>query len=543
MIGILSVTNPIILKNGVKMQNLIEAKQLSLNFSDSPLPLFSRIDLFLTDELQALIGRNGVGKSYLAAILADKLKPSEGSVHRFCNIGYMAQGETVLTGTAGDVLGTSQIQQISNRVLDGEGTPEDFSFMDDKWNWEIETEALLAEGELTLDILARPFKTLSGGEQTRLKLLALKKQGCDFLILDEPSNHLDRDGRMWLAQWLKNFSGGVLLVTHDTILLEQVQIVYELTSTGLSVSHGGWHDWLQSQEQLLLGAQREAAQTKKELQQAKRDQQITQEKTEQRQSRGKNQRKDSNQSKIILDRELGRSEATQSRKAKLHDDRTKNAADQAASAKAQLEIVDPLAIVTAPPEATSNPLLHLSNIVLPFGATAPISLIVNKGERIAITGKNGSGKSTLLKVISGQLEAEQGEIAVTESYRLMDQHFSFLDKELSALDNFRQQSSGWTEDLYRTRLAQLRIKGDAAIKPVYTLSGGEQLKVALACLFCGATAPALLLLDEPDNHLDIESKNLLQQALHKYTGAIILVSHDKKFIEAIGNMDSLTLNK
>lgn len=523
------------------MQNLIEAKQLSLNFSDSPLPLFSRIDLFLTDELQALIGRNGVGKSYLAAILADKLKPSEGSVHRFCNIGYMAQGETVLTGTAGDVLGTSQIQQISNRVLDGEGTPEDFSFMDDKWNWEIETEALLAEGELTLDILARPFKTLSGGEQTRLKLLALKKQGCDFLILDEPSNHLDRDGRMWLAQWLKNFSGGVLLVTHDTILLEQVQIVYELTSTGLSVSHGGWHDWLQSQEQLLLGAQREAAQTKKELQQAKRDQQITQEKTEQRQSRGKNQRKDSNQSKIILDRELGRSEATQSRKAKLHDDRTKNAADQAASAKAQLEIVDPLAIVTAPPEATSNPLLHLSNIVLPFGATAPISLIVNKGERIAITGKNGSGKSTLLKVISGQLEAEQGEIAVTESYRLMDQHFSFLDKELSALDNFRQQSSGWTEDLYRTRLAQLRIKGDAAIKPVHTLSGGEQLKVALACLFCGATAPALLLLDEPDNHLDIESKNLLQQALHDYTGALILVSHDEKLIEAIGNTDYIRL--
>ena len=290
-----------------------------------------------------------------------------------------------------------------------------------------------------------------------------------------------------------------------------------------------------------MGAQREAAQTKKELQQAKRDQQMAQEKTEQRQSRGKNQRKDSNQSKIILDRELGRSEATQSRKAKLHDDRTKNAADQAASAKAQLEIIEPLAIVTAPPEAASNLLLHLSNIVLPFVATAPISLIVNKGERIAITGKNGSGKSTLLKVISGQLEAEQGEIAVTESYRLMDQHFSFLDKELSALDNFRQQSPGWTEDLYRTRLAQLRIKGDAAIKPAHTLSGGEQLKVALACLFCGSTAPALLLLDEPDNHLDIESKDLLQQALHDYTGAIILVSHDAKFIEAIGNTEYIIL--
>lgn len=525
------------------MQNLIEAKNITLNLPNSHLPLFSGINLFLTDELQALIGRNGVGKSCLAAILADELKPSEGSVHRFCKIGYLAQGETVLSGTVGDILGVSQIQIVSSKVLNGIGSAEDFSFMDDKWDWEAKTEALLAEGGFTLEILNRPFKTLSGGEQTRLKLLTLKNQGCDFLILDEPSNHLDCDGRMWLAQWLKSFNGGVLLVTHDTILLEKVKIVYELSSTGLSVSHGGWHDWLQSQEQLLLGAKREAAQTKKELQQAKRDQQIAQEKTEQRQSRGKNQRKDSNQAKIILDRGLGRSEATQSRKAKLHDDRIQNAADQAVNAKAQLEIVEPLAIVTAPPESASNPLLHLSDIVLPFGTKTPFSLMVNKGERIAVTGNNGSGKSTLLKVISGQLKAVQGEIAVTKSYRLMDQHFSFLNKELSALENFQQQSPGWTEDLYRTRLAQLRIKGDAAIKPVDTLSGGEQLKVALACLFCGATAPALLLLDEPDNHLDIESKNLLQQALRDYTGAMILVSHDMKFIEEIGNIDILLLDK
>ncbi|MFP3353836.1 ABC transporter ATP-binding protein, partial [Pseudoalteromonas sp. SIMBA_153] len=119
------------------------------------------------------------------------------------------------------------------------------------WNWEAETDALLAEGELSLDVLKRPFKSLSGGEQTRLKLLALKRQGCKFLILDEPSNHLDQDGRVWLAQWLESFNGGVLLVSHDPILLEQVQIVYELTSMGISISRGGWHDWLESQEQLL----------------------------------------------------------------------------------------------------------------------------------------------------------------------------------------------------------------------------------------------------------------------------------------------------
>ena len=167
------------------MQNLIEARQLSLIFPESSLPLFSEIDIFLTNELHALIGRNGVGKSCLAAILADRLQPSEGVVQRFCKIGYLAQGETEIVGTAGDVLGISEIQRVSSRILNGEGTPQDLSFMDDKWNWEAETEALLAEGELSLDILKRPFKSLSGGEQTRLKLLALKIQGCKFLILDE----------------------------------------------------------------------------------------------------------------------------------------------------------------------------------------------------------------------------------------------------------------------------------------------------------------------------------------------------------------------
>ena len=166
------------------MQNLIEAKKISLVFPESSSPLFSGINLFLTDNVQALIGRNGVGKSCLAAILADRLQPSEGSVHRFCKVGYLAQGEVVLTGTAADILDVSEIQQVSSRVLAGEGTPKDFNFMDDKWSWEVETEALLAEGELSLDILDRTFKSLSGGEQTRLKLLALKMQGCDFLILD-----------------------------------------------------------------------------------------------------------------------------------------------------------------------------------------------------------------------------------------------------------------------------------------------------------------------------------------------------------------------
>ena len=250
----------------------------------------------------------------------------------------------------------------------------------------------------------------------------------------------------------------------------------------------------------------------------------------------------SNQSKIILNAEKGRSEATQSRHAKLHDERIERSATQATSASAQLERVAPLAIVTAEPQAAHNPLLHLAALELPFGSPNPLSLTLNKGERLAVVGDNGCGKSALLRVITRQMAAKSGNVSITPSHRFMDQHFSFLDQQQSVLDNFRRLAAGWSNDAYRTRLAQLRLRGDAAIKPLHNLSGGEQLKVALACLFCGPTAPALLLLDEPDNHLDIESRELLQQALHDYKGALVVVSHDRHFIDAIGGVDYLSLS-
>ncbi|WP_232508803.1 ATP-binding cassette domain-containing protein [Xenorhabdus nematophila] len=498
--------------------------------------------MFLTTGQQALVGRNGIGKSCLAAILAGKMMPSEGYVHRFCDVGYLSQKEAQLPGTGADVLGINIIRQVNERILIGKGTPDDFNFMEGQWNWESETKVFLEEGGLSSDVLDRAFVSLSGGEQTRLRLLALKKQGYDFIVLDEPSNHLDRNGRIWLAQWLSAFNGGSLLVTHDTYLLEKVSSIYELNSIGIEHSQGGWQSWLESREQLRLGIQRETELSKKYLQQVQRDKQKMREKAEKRQNQGKSRRSNANQSKIILDREQGRSEATQSRNAKLYDERIQRAAVNAMQAKDKLEIIEPLVIVASMPERATNPLLYLRNVVLPFGTLTPVNLVLNSGERLAILGDNGSGKSTLLKVMAGLIKPVTGECTVTRSHRLMDQHFSFLDKELSALQNFQHQAPGWTENLYRTRLAQLRIHSDIVLKPVSTLSGGEQLKIALACLFCGPSAPSLLILDEPDNHLDIESRELLQQALRNYKGAILLVSHDIKFIEKIGDMNYLCLN-
>ncbi|WP_340619502.1 ATP-binding cassette domain-containing protein [Xenorhabdus siamensis] len=292
-----------------------------------------------------------------------------------------------------------------------------------------------------------------------------------------------------------------------------------------------------------MGVQRDVDQTRKNLKQALRDKQRDREKTDKRQSQGKQRRENANQAKLLLDHSLGRSEVTLSRIAKQNEERLQRSSSLAAEASTKLEIIDPLSIAVAMPQAATSPLLYLQDVILPFGSDSPISLTINNGDRLAITGKNGSGKSTLLKVMAGLLAPIKGICRVTSSHSLMDQHFSFLDKTQSALYNFQLQSPGWTEDRYRTRLAQLRMRGEEALKPVSYLSGGEQLKVALACLFCGPSAPALLLLDEPDNHLDIESRELLQQALHDYTGAMILISHDDQFLEGVGNMQELILGK
>ncbi|PHM61598.1 ATP-binding cassette domain-containing protein [Xenorhabdus ishibashii] len=523
------------------VQSLIEARQIGHQFYGEATPLFSGIDIFLNVGQHALVGRNGIGKSWLASILAQQLPPTEGSVKHFCAVGYLSQGLTPFSGNAADMLGLSEIMRASERVLAGVGDETDFDVMEGNWDWQFQTESLLAEGELNSSILNQPFNSLSGGEQTRVRLLALKRQGAGFMILDEPSNHLDRQGRQWLAQWLSAFDGGILLVTHDTELLQYVSIIYELSGLGLSRSISGWETWLESKEQLRLGIQREVDQTQKNLKQALRDKQKDREKISKRQSQGKQKRENANQAQILLDRQLGRSEATLSRQAIQHKERIQRRSSLATDAREKLEIIDPLSIVVATPQTATAPLLYLQDVILPFGSESPISLTINNNDRLAVIGKNGSGKSTLLKVMTGLLAPKHGTCQITSSYRLMDQHFSFLDKNQSALHNFQLQSPGWTEDRYRTRLAQLRIRGEEALKPVGYLSGGEQLKVALACLFCGPYAPALLLLDEPDNHLDIESRELLQQALYDYTGAMVLISHDDKFIENVGNMQELVL--
>lgn len=524
-----------------KSKLLIEAKGLSCHFEQTGVTLFDNIDLSLFDQRQFLVGNNGVGKSLLAHRLATDCAEIGGEVNRFGTVGYLSQGLDPFTGTVAQKLGVADILEANTRVMEGNGTEADFELLDGNWDIEARVDKVLNEGGLPQQVLNQRFESLSGGQRTRVSLSALRIAQPDFIILDEPTNHLDGQARHWFSQWL-DLLPGVLIISHDRNLLRQAEVIFELSSGGIRRFRGGWESYLQSSEQLRQGIERTETLAKKQLQQAKKAQQAAVEKANSTQARGEQKRGSTNQSKIVLNKYKDNSEKAGSRNANLHAEQVKRLQKAHVQAAEQKAITDKLAFAVSDPSPVYGKALQIDNLILPMGSQQAITINLEPGERIAITGANGCGKSTLLKVLSGQLQAQSGKVLLAKHFAFLDQHFSLLKPALSALDNFMQIAPGWEQSQYRTVLAQVRLRKDKALYPVSSLSGGERLKVALATLCCGPSSPSILLLDEPDNHLDIESRELLEATLASYKGAIVLVSHDDEFIANAGVNQRLKLD-
>jgi ATPase subunit of ABC transporter with duplicated ATPase domains len=511
----------------------IEARQLSCQFPHRDSPLFSDIDIALGTGTHYRVGRNGSGKSLLAAILAGHRAPDSGTVLHAVPPGYLPQTPKASDGTVAALLGVEDALKAHQRIMDGNGTEADYELLDDRWSLPAEVEQRLDEGELPRRLLWQHCANVSGGERTRLAILALRLAGHPFLILDEPTNHLDRAGRAWFGRWLDTVPGA-LIVSHDRGLLRKGETIYELDSLGLQQHRGGWDDYLSSREQLRLGAQRDEQHALTRLQQTRKAQRTQTQAGEAKRANAHKQRADANQSKLILDRRKETSDQTQSRLAKMHGERESQSLDALREARQRLEQVDPLTFTVAEPTPAHGHTVWLHDVVLPYGRTSPLSLSLQPDQRVAVIGPNGSGKSTLMRVLTGEERPLSGDVRVAPHIGLLDQQCGLLDPTRNALENFAALAPGWTEDRYRTTLAQLRLRNEMALIPVCALSGGERIKVALAALFCGPRSPSLLLLDEPDNHLDLESKQLLESALARYRGSLLVVSHDDTFVANAG---------
>lgn len=519
---------------------LVHAHNISCRFDQTNTSLFDNLSITLGAGIQCLVGRNGSGKSQLAAMLAKAIPCSEGVVTHNGQVGYLSQGIELPAQSVAELLGIAKLQSAWQRMQSGECTEQDMDLLDGHWDFEQKTENALSAFGFSLEVLPKCITTFSGGQQTKLRLIQLLLAGCDVFILDEPSNHLDQTSRQQLVHWLKALPS-CFVVTHDRQILDVAHEIYELEQGDLRKVRGNWEVFERTKEQQLQTLTHQEHTTSKALSQAKRKQAELQEKQAKQSKQGASNRKNANQSKLILDKAKETSQNSQGTKAKAAQQAMDEQQSQLATVKAQKALVDPLHFHVALPRQKSGVLIQLHHLELPFVQIEKIDLQLQSGQKLAVLGDNGCGKSTLLRVIAGLIKAESGEVGVSGNVRYLDQHFSLLKSEQTALQNFQTLCPGFTETEYRTLLAQVRLRRDKALYPIQHLSGGERLKVALAGLFFGEYSPDVLLLDEPDNHLDLESKQLLAQTLNNYQGCLIVVSHDPTFIADCGISETLHL--
>ena len=272
---------------------------------------------------------------------------------------------------------------------------------------------------------------------------------------------------------------------------------------------------------------------------ARRQAQAATEKQDRRDARGRAKAARGDMPKIVIGGLKRRAEETRAAASRLAGRQREEAEQALDAARSRVEVVDPLSAGLASAGLpASRTVLELDHVTAGYAPDRPVidhlSLTVTGPERIAITGPNGSGKSTLLALVAGRLAPWSGRIRTAVPFAMLDQRVSLLDPARSIAANFLALNPGTTNNRCRAALARFRFRADAADRIVGTLSGGQMLRAGLACVLGAPEPPQLLILDEPGNHLDLDSLAAVETGLAAYDGALLVVSHDPDFLEAIG---------
>ena len=526
------------------MPNSVTLKQVSYSTPDNQ-PVLSDLDLAFGPRRTGLIGRNGTGKSTLLRLITGELTPSAGSIHIEGTIGVLRQILQVdASKTVADGLGVRDALERLDRVTRGLGTVEDVENAD--WTLPARVEQALADAGLPPLDPARPLTTLSGGQRTRLALAALVVGNPDVILLDEPTNNLDADGRATVAALLRRWRKAAIVVSHDRALLREMDAIVELTSLGARTYGGNWDHYAERKAIELEAAERELTTAERNVAAVdKKIQQITERKAR-RDGTGARKAARGGIPRIMIGGMRENAENTSGGNARLATRMRTEATETLAEARAEVEILAPLTVSLEPTALPAGrTVLQCDRLSGGPVADAPIlrdvSFAMIGPERVAITGPNGSGKTTLLRLLTGELQPRSGSARILVPYALLDQTVSVFDPGLTIVDNFRTLNPDVDTNACRAALARFKFRADAALQKAGTLSGGELLRAALAATIGGATPPQLLILDEPTNHLDIEAIEAVEAGLRAYDGALLVVSHDVPFLESIGIERSLEL--
>ena len=466
---------------------LISIQELSLGFG-SPL-LLEEIDLQIeSGEWVGLVGRNGVGKTSLLKLINGDLTPDSGviAVQQNLRMTYLPQGVPQgLVGTVADV------------VRGGLG---DDSNTEDAWQGQLQVEQVISRMQLEPDI---PFDALSAGMKRRTLLARGLASAPELLLLDEPTNHLDIDAIKWLENFLMQWGGSLLFVTHDRVFLERLgRRIIELDGGRLFDWNCSYTTFLQRRDALLAAEAKQNANFDKKL--AREEQWIRQ---------GIRARRTRNEGRV---RALKR----------LREIRRERR-QRPGNARMQLQEVRRSGKLVIETEEVSY--AYADQLVI-----QPFSTIIQRGDKVGIIGPNGSGKTTLLRIMLGELSPRQGVVRHGDNLEVsyFDQLRTQLDETLSVMENVGQGRDTITINGKNRNLVgyleDFLFSADRIHAPISALSGGERNRLLLARLFSRPTN--LLVLDEPTNDLDIETLEVLENMLLEYSGTLLLVSHDRAFL-------------
>jgi ATPase subunit of ABC transporter with duplicated ATPase domains len=518
---------------------MLQASDLTKAYDGAP--LFDGLSFVLGDgERAGLVGPNGVGKSTLLRLLAGVDRPDRGAVATGAaeRIGWLAQEAPDAGTTLGELLGAGlgelwtvrgELHALLARLAEGDTTPgtlERYGQVQERFDalggWALDAALDEARRALAIDHLdpATPLGRLSGGEQARALLAGTLLAGPTVLLLDEPTNHLDGDGLVWLEGWLRGFAGTVVVVSHDRAFLDAVVgCILELEPGGtLTRYEGGYSDHR---------AERERRRAKLALDYEAQEKRRRRLEADIATTRRQAQHTERTVSRAAAPK-LKRYAKKVARKAKAREGRL------------QRELEGDRA-VTLPAE---RPTLRLRledhgrgrrRIAALRGvrsrALVGVDLTLHRGDRVAVTGPNGAGKTTLLEVLSGVLVPAAGTVELAGAVRVLPQTPMALPADERVVDWLRAQAS-LDEGAARTLLGAFALDTAAAHRPLGRLSPGERARVHMAAMV--ASGAELLLLDEPTNHLDPETLEAVEAALRRFAGTLVVVSHDRAFLDGVG---------
>jgi ATP-binding cassette subfamily F protein 3 len=477
--------------------------------------LLEQTDLVLNPgERAGLIGANGSGKTSLFALLRGELHADKGEVDvpAHWRIAHVAQETPALERSAVDyaIDGDTTLRNVEKRLASAEADHDGVLIGElhaaladaDAYTARPRAERLLSGLGFSQEELNHPVSSFSGGWRMRLNLAQALMCPSDLLLLDEPTNHLDLDAIIWLEEWLRRYSGTLLVISHDRDFLDGVvKAIVHIDQRKLKRYTGDYSSFERQRAQAVVLA---ASQIEKQARERAHLQ-------------------------SFIDR--FRAKATKARQAQSRMKMLAKMEDLA-----PLHVAAPFAFEFRDPERAPNPLLVLENVSAGYGEKVVlrnINLSLQSGERIGLLGVNGAGKSTLIKTIAGVLPVLSGSSVFNKGLEigyLAQHHVEMLRDDQSPLWHLRRLAPNAREQELRSYLGGFNFPGDMASGPVEHFSGGEKARLALALIVW--QRPNLLLLDEPTNHLDLDTREALTVALAQFEGTLVLVSHDRHLLRA-----------